>query len=63
MVDDIGESHNLIDSRPDIAKALKTALMTWIDEVGAPAPRVRNSKFHPDGELARQKKRGRRRQQ
>jgi len=33
---DIGEQHDLIKKHPELAKELKTALMKWMNDVGAP---------------------------
>ncbi len=62
VVDDMGEEHNLIGTHPDIAKALKASLMAWIDDVDAPAPKVRNPKFNPDAEPPQKERKGRRKQ-
>jgi arylsulfatase A-like enzyme len=45
--DDIGETTNLADRKPDKAKALHARLVAWRKEVNAPVPTEKNPTFDP----------------
>lgn len=38
LENDIGETNNLVDSLPDLAKEMEKELYTWIHEMGAEVP-------------------------
>ena len=45
--EDIGETRNLAETRPEKAKELHDRLVAWRKTVGAPVPTERNPKFDP----------------
>ncbi len=50
--DDIGERDNLVQSHPDKADQLHTALRVWRARTGAPVPRQPNPNYDPAAEAA-----------
>ncbi|WP_417847697.1 sulfatase [Thalassoglobus sp.] len=45
--EDLGETRNLMESRPEIANDLYQSLLAWREEVHAPIPRTPNPKYRP----------------